>query len=215
MIPGAQSFSSLPTVVLDAGHGGANLGARGANGVDEKNLVAQLVVRVRTALLSTGRYNVILTRVGDTDPGFDQRALLAGTNRAIVFVSFHAGDLGFRSPRVVVYTYLPPGLSAPAAPEPRPLFVPWSSAQNFHLAESKRFAEALHEQFANLPGLTGGNPEEAPVRALQGVNAPAVAIEIGSLAPQVDPSALLSTEFQRGLSEAVVRALDAFAKRLS
>lgn len=214
-VPGGPSLSSLPVVVLDAGHGGANLGARGANGVDEKNLVAQLVVRVRTALLSTGRYRVVLTRVGDTDPDFDQRALLAGTSRAVAFVSFHAGDLGFRSPRVVVYTYQPPGLSGTASPEPRPLFVPWSTAQTFHVAASKRFAQALHEQFASLPGLIGANPEEAPVRVLQSVNAPAVAIEIGSLAPQVDPSALLSTEFQQGLSEAVVRALDALARRPS
>jgi N-acetylmuramoyl-L-alanine amidase len=212
---GLPAVSSLPVIALDAGHGGDNIGARGANGVDEKSLNAQIVVRVRNALLATGKYRVILTRVGDTDPGFDQRALLASTNRAIAFVSFHAGDLGFRSPRIVVYTYQAPGESEPQALGPRPLFVPWNSAQTFYLKESKRFAQALQGEFSHIPGVISGNPEEAPVRVLQSVGAPAVAVEIGSLAPNVDPSALVSPDFQRGLSEAAVRALDIFIRRPS
>lgn len=213
-MPGAPitPASNLPVVVVDPGHGGANIGAQGENGVLEKNLVAQLAVRVRTALLASQKYRVILTRVGDTDPGFDERAALADTMRASVFLSLHAGNLGFRSPRVVVYTYEPPQPSDLPPDGPRPLFVPWDKAQDVHLGESKRLAQALQKQFAALPGLASTQVEESPVRALRSVDAPAVAIEIGSLAPNVDPTVLVSTDFQQKIADAIVAAINAFSK---
>lgn len=204
--------STLPVVVLDPGHGGQNIGAQGENGVLEKNLVAQLVVRARAALLATQKYRVILTRVGDIDPGFDQRAALADTMRAAVFISFHAGNLGFRSPRVVVYTYQPPQPPEFPPDGPRPLFVAWDKAQDVHLAQSKRLAQALQQQFTGLAGLTSAQIEEAPVRVLRSVDAPAVALEVGSLAPNVDPAALVSAGFQQKLADAIVAALNAFTK---
>lgn len=213
--PAVSASSFLPVVVLDAGHGGEDIGAQGKNGVVEKNLVAQLVVRVRTALLATQKYRVILTRLGDTDPGFDQRAIIADTAHAAVFLSFHAGNLGFRSPRVVVYTYQSPHLAEAAEPGPRPLFTPWSTAQVYRLADSRRLSQALQEQFSQLPGLAAGKPEKSPVRVLRSINAPAVAIEIGSLAPDLDPTPLLGADFQQQLSSAIVRALDAFSRRPS
>lgn len=213
--PALAASSSLPVVVLDAGHGGENIGAQGKNGVVEKNLVAQLVVRVRTALMAAQKYRIVLTRLGDTDPGFEQRAIIANAAHAAVFLSFHAGNLGFRSPRVVVYTYQPPPLAEGAAPGPRPFFVPWSTAQVYRLADSRRLSQALQEQFSQLPGLPGGKPEEAPVRVLRSIDAPAVAVEIGSLSPDLDPTALLGADFQQQLSNAVVRALDTFWRRPS
>jgi N-acetylmuramoyl-L-alanine amidase len=210
-LPRLPSVSTLPVVVLDAGHGGQDLGAQGQNGVTEKNLVAQYVVRVRAALMATQKYRVILTRIGDTDPDFDQRAIVADTAHAAVFISFHAGNLGFRSPRLAVYTYEP---SEPAGLNnltPRPLFVPWNQVQMLHLDESQKLAQAVQEQLARAGGFQVGPVEPAPVRVLRSVDAPAVAIEAGSLAPNVDSSALLSPDFQQKLSQAIVAALDAFA----
>jgi N-acetylmuramoyl-L-alanine amidase len=214
-LPRLPSVSSLPVVVLDAGHGGSDLGAQGQNGVTEKNLVAQYVVRIRTALLATQKYRVILTRVGDADPDFDQRAIVADTAHAAVFISVHAGNLGMQSPRVAVYTYRPSEPVSLNALGPRPLFVPWNQVQMLHLDQSQKLAQTLQEQLSHAGGFEVGPVQPAPVRVLRSVDAPAVAIEAGSLSPNVDPSPLLDPDFQQKLSDAVVAALNAFTRRPS
>ncbi len=211
--PSEISASPGIVVVLDAGHGGPNLGAQGQNDVLEKDLTAQMVVRVRAALLATRRYRVILTRVGDNDPDFDQRALVANTARATVFLSFHAGNLGPHTPRVAVYSYEPPDPAQFEAMTPRPLLVPWIDIQAYHLDESKRLAQAIRDQIGSTPDLPGNSPYMAPVRVLRSVDAPAAAIEVGSLAPTQDSNALLATDFQQKLSSAVLAALDTFTKK--
>jgi N-acetylmuramoyl-L-alanine amidase len=206
---------SLPVVVLDAGHGGSDSGAQGPDGVLEKNLVAQIVVRVRTALLATQKYRVILTRTGDTDPDFDQRAIVADTAHAAVFISFHAGNLGFRSPRVAVYTFQPPGGSTFDPQATKPLLVLWNEAQMPHLADSQRLGQAVVSQLSRLSGIQSGPLQPAPVRVLRSVDAPAIAVEVGSLAPNTDPAPLLDAQFQQKVANAVVAALGAFEKGAS
>jgi N-acetylmuramoyl-L-alanine amidase len=213
--PAMSSASSLPVVVLDPGHGGPDMGAHGQNGVMEKNLVAQIVMRVRTALQATQKYRVILTRVGDTDPDFDQRAAVADTAHAAVFISLHAGNLGFRTPFVAVYSYQPPEAPTLDPSAPRPLLVPWDEVQTLHLEQSKRLAQTLQEQLSHTNGILTGQALPAPVRVLRSVDAPAIAVEVGSLAPNLDSTSLLGPEFQQKISDAIVTALDAFIRRPS
>jgi N-acetylmuramoyl-L-alanine amidase len=215
--PASAPVSNLPVVVLDAGHGGSNLGAEGASGVVEKNLVAQLAMRTRLALLATGKYRVVLTRLGDTDPSFDQRDATANAARPLAFISFHAGNLGFRTPQVAVYTYLPSLPSAPsAAPAdapgatPPPLLRPWVTLQESHLAASQTLGQSLHDQLTKVSGVADVRLSRAPVRVLRSVDAPAAALEVGSLASGMDPAQLFSAPFQQGLARAVVAAIEAF-----
>lgn len=212
-LPGASAPLSGPVVVLDAGHGGQDPGAEGSNGLLEKNLVAQLVVRVRATILASRHYRVLLSRVGDTDPDFDQRALAANTAHAAFFISFHAGNLNLQTPRVAVYSYEAPSSTAVSTDVPRPSFVPWSEIQIYRLEDSNRLAQAIREQLAVPPGLLSSSPSVAPVRVLRSVNAPAVAIEIGSLASSVDSSDLLTPDFQQKIANAVLAALESYAKR--
>lgn len=201
----------LPMVVLDAGHGGDDSGARGGNGLLEKDLVAQLVARVRSTLLSSRKYRIVLTRVGDVNPTLDQRAAISNAARARVFITIHAGNLGVQTSRIVVYT-LESAASLPsdaAAPAPG-LFVPWGAVQLSQLGRSQQFAQILQKEFTGISGATVSPPATAPLRELRGVNAAAVAVEIGSLAADVDSTGLTNSNFQAGIANAIVRALDAF-----
>jgi N-acetylmuramoyl-L-alanine amidase len=214
--PPAETASSaggpgLPMVVLDAGHGGDDSGARGGNGLLEKDLVAQLVARVRSTLLASRKYRIVLTRVGDVNPTFDQRAATANAAHAKVFITFHAGNLGVHTSRIVVYTLeAASSSSSGGAPPAAGLFVPWESVQLSHLSQSQQFAQILQKEFTGISGATVSPPATAPLRELRGVNAAAVAVEIGSLAADVDPTALTNSSFQAGLANAIVRALDDF-----
>lgn len=218
----APQAPPLPVVVLDAGHGGSDIGARSRDGVEEKDLVAALESRVRAGLSATNKYRVIETRSGDADPDFDQRAAVANGAHAAAFLSFHAGDLGSAVPRLAVYTYVPlshnlvlaaqsgEALPAPNLPGGKVPFPLWTGVQQDQLSRSRQLAQALALQFGELRGVAAGEPLEAPVRILRSVDAPAAAIELGSLASDVDAQALNNPAFQQAVASAIVHALEAF-----
>jgi len=211
--PAVAPGPPLPVVALDAGHGGDDSGGHSHDGVWEKDLVAQYVARVRSALLATARYRVVLTRTGDINVSADQRALTANLSSAIYFLSFHAGDLGTESPRIAVFTFQPPTAAAPAAgDEPNPVFVPWGQVQEARLGQSAQLALALQQQFALINGVQADPPSAAPVRILRNINAPAVAIELGRLATDTDATDLTNAAFQQQVAAAIVQALARFEK---
>ncbi len=196
--PAAPPGPPLPVVALDAGHGGDDNGGHSRDGLLEKNLVAQYVARVRSALLATQKYRVVLSRTGDVNVTSEQRALAANLSGAICFLSFHAGDLGDASPRITLFTFQAPTATAPASPdEPTPIFVPWGQVQELRQGQSVQLAAALQQQLAAINGLEVDTPTTAPVRTLRSVNAPAVAIELGRLSPDADSAALTNPAFQQ------------------
>jgi len=196
----------LPIVVLDAGHGGPDAGAHSRDGVTERDLVAALAERVRAALTAGGKVRVLMTRQGASDPGIDERDAMANLARPAAFVTFHAGDLGGAAPAVEVYTYAAP--SAPdSAAEPPTLFVPWNEAQQAHLARSRDLAGLVAKQLKGISGLEARDPNQAPVRQLRSVDAPAVALELGTLAPDQDAAALNAPAFQDQVAKAVAEAI--------
>ena len=185
--PATQPGPPLPVVALDAGHGGDDAGGRSREGVSEKDFVAQLVAHVRLALLSTGKYRIVLTRTGDVNATFEQRTVAANVGEAVYFLTFHAGDLGGNSPRIAVYTYQSPNPPLPSVGgEARSIFVTGDQVQETYLDRSRQLAQALAQQFAQIAGVTADTPTAAPARMPRSVNAPAVAIEVGSLSPDND-----------------------------
>jgi N-acetylmuramoyl-L-alanine amidase len=212
--PAVAAPPPLPVVVLDAGHGGSDTGARSRDGVTERDLVAALVERVRGSLTSTGKVRVILTREGSNDPTPDERDVMTNLARPAAFLTFHAGDLGGGTPAAQIYTYQAP--SAPVAPaSPQAFFVPWNEAQQAHLARSRDFAASLTQQFGSIEGLTVRGPDAAPVRQLRSIDAPAVAVELGTLAPGQDAATLNSAAFQDQMAKAVASAITALVQGAS
>ncbi len=199
----------LPAVVLDAGHGGADAGAQGPDGLLEKNLTAQIVGTVSKALQATGRYRIVLTRTGDQTVDFDQRAAEANAATPIAFITFHAGNLGPSAPMVRVYTYCPSSPVALASgADPAPLFTLWNKIQLDYLNRSRQLAQALQRDLAKDTGVAPASPMEVPLRDLRSIAAPAVAIEVGSLAPGTNPAPLTQQSFQDKIAAAVVQALE-------
>ena len=79
--------------MLDPAHGGIDNGARGQNGVVEKDLVLLMARTARLALEREG-FRVVMTRNDDSDPSYDDRAALANSYRDVIFVSFHISSTG-------------------------------------------------------------------------------------------------------------------------
>jgi N-acetylmuramoyl-L-alanine amidase len=94
----ALASPKQPTVVLDPGHGGSNLGAQGAAGLREKHLTLTLANLVAQRLRSKG-IAVTLTRTGDRTLTLRQRVELADQLPADIFVSIHANASPNRAQR--------------------------------------------------------------------------------------------------------------------
>lgn len=210
----APAAPALPVVVIDPGHGGPDAGGHSSDGVTERDLMTSLAARAQAALAGTGKIRVVLTRTGSGDPTVDERDSLANLARPVVFLSLHAGDLGDASPAVAVYTY---EASSPPAPDitPRGLFVPWDEAQQAHLARSRDLADALVQQLGHVQNLDVKGPEAAPVRQLRSVDAPAVALELGTLAPRHPAADLEAASFQGQIAHAITEAVLALVQGAS
>lgn len=85
----------MSTITIDPGHGGAVVvggsspnNATGPNGAMEKNLTLSLSLDLTTSLQNAG-HTVVLTRDIDVNLGLSDRAGVANTNGAQVFLSIH------------------------------------------------------------------------------------------------------------------------------
>lgn len=79
-----------PLIVIDAGHGGQDPGAMGANNTQEKDVVLSYARALKQALLATKRYDVYLTRDEDKFILLRERIALAKKAGGTLFISLHA-----------------------------------------------------------------------------------------------------------------------------
>ena len=80
-------------VVVDASHGGPERGAALSNEIAEKDVTLALARRLRNELQLRG-VQTVMVRENDADVALDDRAVLANTSHATVYVTLHAAVLG-------------------------------------------------------------------------------------------------------------------------
>lgn len=182
------SAPSGPVIVLDPAHGGTDTGARGENGVAEKDIVLNIARAIREQLARQG-YRVLMTRNDDSDPTYDDRAALANAYRDAIFISLHVSSTGTPGTARAYYeqfgTPMPPPSATvpgakPAAPPASGLAV-WEEAQRPYVDASHRLADLIQSDLAQSFASSPATSTAAPVRALRSVMAPAVAIEVSSV----------------------------------
>jgi N-acetylmuramoyl-L-alanine amidase len=87
---GAPQARGRPIVVIDAGHGGRDPGARSVSGeASEKDLTLALARELRDDLVKRGRVRVAMTRDDDRYLTLDDRAAVARRLNAAMFLSLH------------------------------------------------------------------------------------------------------------------------------
>ena len=85
----APMLSMKRTIVIDAGHGGHDPGAQGAQGFEKDvNLAAAQALKER--LERSGRYKVVLTRADDSYIALADRVRIAQRAGADLFISLHS-----------------------------------------------------------------------------------------------------------------------------
>jgi N-acetylmuramoyl-L-alanine amidase len=89
-LPGAKPAPRMLTVVVDAGHGGEDPGARGRRGTLEKHVTLAIARRLKTLIDAEPGMRAVLTRDGDYFIPLAARADKARRVKADLFVSVHA-----------------------------------------------------------------------------------------------------------------------------
>ena len=198
----AQGGAAIPrsTVVLDPGHGGTDPGARGTAGIRESEVVMDFAAQTKTALESLG-FQVLLTRQGNENPSFDDRSAIANAQRGAVFVSLHVASTGLAGTvRVYVMSDLPGANDTTG-------LIPWERAQAPFLPLSRRLGDLvqsfLSQRFKGSPK----SAQVAAVRQLRTTAAPAIAVEVSSVA--VDDRGVLD-RMAPGVADAIARGASAF-----
>jgi N-acetylmuramoyl-L-alanine amidase len=82
------SLSNFRTVVVDAGHGGYDNGAKGRQGMSEKMLTLDVARRVKPLLEARG-YRVVMTRTTDVFIPLGGRTAISNSHPDAAFVSIH------------------------------------------------------------------------------------------------------------------------------
>lgn len=84
---------SVNTIILDAGHGGRDPGARGWNGNWEKDIALAITLKLGYELeKSLPGVKLIYTRKGDTYPTLYERSDIANSNKGDLFISVHCNS---------------------------------------------------------------------------------------------------------------------------
>jgi N-acetylmuramoyl-L-alanine amidase len=220
----AASAAIGTTVVIDPGHGGADLGARGPGGVLEKELTLAVSKRLAKLLRAQG-VEVVLTRSSDAFVALSERTEIANRSHATLFVSIHANS----APETEIAgseTYF---LSLEASDDEamrvamteNDVFKQEGTADESadvvgailgdlirteHLRESSALAASIQRHLADLPGDSRG-VKQAPFVVLTGVNMPAALVEIGFITNPKEAARMGQRDRQEALAQALAAAI--------
>jgi N-acetylmuramoyl-L-alanine amidase len=201
--PPAPKAPSGPrfVVIVDPAHGGSDNGASITPSLLEKDVVLQLARRVQRELVNRGIATAPL-RVNDATLSLDQRATAVNAARPALYVSLHAANTGRG---VHVFTSL-----LPAANLSPTGFLPWDSAQAAFLDLSGTVAGSVAAELENrkLPNST----LLAPLRPMNNIAAPAIAIEIAS--PDENPESIANAKYQEQVAQAIAAGVAAVRSKL-
>ena len=93
-------------IVIDAGHGGHDSGTLGADGIQEKDVVLDVALRLGKLLHDRLGAEVVYTRADDTFIPLETRTAIANKAQADLFISVHANSSQDPSARGVEVYYL-------------------------------------------------------------------------------------------------------------
>ncbi|HEU4690170.1 MAG TPA: N-acetylmuramoyl-L-alanine amidase [Vicinamibacterales bacterium] len=214
------------TIVIDPGHGGDDVGVRGAKGAEEKQLTLDIARRLRTMVENRLGLRVILTRDDDRAIALDQRAAVANNGKANLLISLHvngalvpeqAGAEIFhlqldRESAEVVRVATAEGTALPTlgGGTRRLDLIPWDLAQARHLDESSVLASVLQEELQRQIPMSTSPVRQAPMRLLAAANMPAALIEVAYLTNPEQEARLNSDDFKTVVAQAVFSAIVRF-----
>lgn len=227
--------SARKLVVVDAGHGGVDPGARGSGGTREKDVTLAVARRLAALLRENPELEVRMTRDSDTLIALRDRTRLAnrwrGDERPALFISVHCNANPSRSAHGFETYFLSEAKTEDARrvarmenaaqqyeeeaerPSDALSFIFNDLRQNKYLRDSSDWADLIQERLdAVHPGPNRG-VKQAGFYVLNGAFMPAVLVEIGFISHAAEETLLRDPEHQRRIAEQLAEAVESFLER--
>jgi N-acetylmuramoyl-L-alanine amidase len=219
-------------IVIDAGHGGHDSGTVGPGGIEEKQVVLDVSLRLGKLLRQRLGADVIFTRDDDTFIPLETRTAIANKAQADLFLSIHANSSPDSSARGVETYYLnfttsPDALEVAARENA-------VSGESIHelsdlvkkitlkdkIDESREFAADVQKSlYTDLeegnPGLRDRGIKKAPFVVLIGANMPSILAEISFLTNSDDARELQQPAYRQRIAESLYHGVSRYISGLS
>jgi N-acetylmuramoyl-L-alanine amidase len=210
--------SSGPRIVLDAGHGGWDLGTVGRQGLLEKDLTLDIVDRLGNLLEKRLGAEVIYTRQDDNYIALDRRAEIANQAQADLFISIHANNSDSTSARGVETYYTNTFSSVHAYSHDNAIngklqTVGFANVDiRDKVMESRKIAVDIQRALygalaAKNPGIRDRGVKKASYVVLTGTSMPAVLAEVSFVSSPTDETNLQSATYRQGIAEALYKGI--------
>jgi N-acetylmuramoyl-L-alanine amidase len=219
-------------IVIDAGHGGHDSGTLGPGGIEEKDVVLDVALRVGKLLHQRLGAEIVYTRSDDTFIPLETRTAIANKAQADLFLSIHANSSPEPSARGVEAYYLnftsdPNALDVAARENAL-------SSHSVHqlsdlvrkitlkdkIDESREFAADVDASL--YAGLKNGNPglhdrgvKKAPFVVLIGAQMPSILAEISFLTNPQDAQQLREGSYRERIAESLDAGVERYLRGLS
>lgn len=227
--PGVRARSGgKPLVVIDAGHGGKDVGAISVNGGYEKAVTLAIAQGTARILERSGKVRVKLTRGDDRFIALGGRVAIARAARADLFVSIHADSAPNALARgASVYTLSAVASDAVAerlaarenkadiiggvnlgveAPDVGDIMIDLSRRATTNV--SVAFAEVLQDELSSRMPFRGEFHHFAGFYVLKAADVPSVLLETGYVSNSEDSDFLFSEGGRRTVAQGVARAIE-------
>jgi len=219
-------------IVVDAGHGGHDSGTLGPDGIQEKDVVLDVALRLGQLLRQRLGADVIYTRDDDTFIPLETRTAIANKAQADLFISVHGNSSPDSAARGVETYYLNFTTSADALEvAARENAVSDESIHQLSdlvkkialqdkINESREFASDVQQSlYAGLedgnPGLKDRGVKKAPFVVLIGANMPSILAEISFLTNPSDANELREGAYRQRIAESLYRGVARYVGSLS
>ena len=224
-----------PLVVIDAGHGGQDPGARSPfTDRPEKDITLAIATAIRDALAAAGRVRVAMTREDDRYLVLEDRYRIARRLDADLFISIHADAApeNDQAHGATVYTLSEVASDREAAQlaerqnasdrvagarlsnDPNVNLILIDLAQRESMNVSADFAQLLYREAAPVFPFRPVWHRFAAFIVLKAPDIPSILFESGYLTNETDTAYIDSAEGRREIAEGIRRAVEAhFARR--
>ncbi len=218
-------------IVIDPGHGGHDTGTLGPTGLEEKEVVLDVGVRLRQLLEQNTGCEVVMTRSDDTFIPLEERTAIANEKNADLFISIHANASPDKTARGIETYYLnftssPDALevaarenatSQEAVHQLQDLIK--KIAMTEKIEESQDFASQVQrEVISHVTKASGAQRDrgikKAPFVVLIGANMPSVLAEISFLTNPKDEHMLRRPDYREKIAEALYEGITDYLKTL-
>jgi N-acetylmuramoyl-L-alanine amidase len=221
----------IARIVIDPGHGGHDTGTIGPTGLEEKDVVLDVAMRLKRLIERRQGSEVVMTRSDDTFIPLEERTAIANQRSADLFISIHANASSDASARGIEVYYLnftsDPNSLAVAARENA------TSQESVHqlqtlvkkivlsekIEESAEFARQVDDSLSVAAARSGNHQpnrglKKAPFVVLIGANMPSVLAEISFLTNPRDERLLRQPLYRQKIAEGLYRGIAGYVSNL-